>query len=100
MVIHAGIEASFAIASHGMGGQGNEAKIMESSVGANQPGRGQSIQHRHLDVHQNQIECLRQNSIDALSAIDRNGYPNTKIAKQFARKVPIDVVVLANGAAR
>jgi hypothetical protein len=39
MVVHSGIEASFAIACHGMGGHGNDGKIMESSMGANQPGR-------------------------------------------------------------
>jgi hypothetical protein len=80
MVIHSGIEASFAIASHGMGGHGNDGKIMESSIRANQPGRHQSIHHRHLDIHQNQIECLRQNSIDTLAAIYRNCRPNAKVA--------------------
>jgi hypothetical protein len=78
MVVHSGIEASFTIASHGIGGHGNDRKIMESSIAANQLGRRQSIQHRHLDVHQSQIECLRQN--DALAAIYRNGSPNAKIA--------------------
>jgi hypothetical protein len=83
MVIHSRIEASFAIASHRMGGHGNDGKIMEPGIGANQPGRGQAIHHRHLNVHQHEIEWLRQNLIDGVAAVDCNGCPNAKIAEHW-----------------
>src|SRR5207247_2354101 len=52
---HTRVQAALAVAVHGVRRHGDDGKRFPARVSADDPRRLQTVEHRHLDVHQYQI---------------------------------------------
>ena len=56
MGIHAGTAAGLAVRRHRVGRHGDDGQGLQPQFSANLPGRGATIHHRHVHVHQHCIK--------------------------------------------
>ena len=70
VAIHAGRQALLTVALHGMGGHGDDRRPLSLAFsGTDHPGRFQTVQVRHLHVHQHHIEVLLTDHFECLKAV-------------------------------
>src|SRR5258708_824722 len=71
---HAGFETPFAVAVHGVRGHGDNGQRFPALVAAYDPSRLQPVEHRHLYVHEDEIELaalqLRYRFSSVVSQLD------------------------------
>ena len=96
VVVHTGGDASFAVSGHGVGRHGNDPgmTIGVSLSVANPPGGLQSVQYRHLHVHQDRVEVPATPAGNPLFAVRGNRYHVPGLPEQGHCQLLIDDVIL------
>ncbi|RMS61735.1 hypothetical protein ALP65_04617 [Pseudomonas aeruginosa] len=96
MVVHARRQAGFAVGQRGVGGHGQDRQPGEAPVGADSPGRLETIDIRHLHVHQHRVErhARLQHLLNARQPTVGEGHPGALAAQQLGGDL---AVLLADG---
>ncbi len=55
VVVHAGLQAGFAVAGAGVGGHGHDGQVGVAGLFADFTGGSQTVHFRHLYIHQDQV---------------------------------------------
>ncbi|MDV7399366.1 hypothetical protein RZS08_48590, partial [Arthrospira platensis SPKY1] len=88
VVIHASTQTLLAAAGHGVGGHGDDRQGTQSRIAADHARGLKSVQHRHLDVHQDQIDAIAGQALDRLTSIgsllDLQPGENEKLARHLS----------------
>ena len=77
VAIHAGVEAAFPVAGHGVRGHSDDGDVPTGVLfaGANLHRRAQAIHRRHLHIHEDEVESLsryrRQGGTTVADDLDR-----------------------------
>ena len=69
VVVHAGVEAAFAVAVHGVGGHGDDGELFPAVVGADGAGGFDTVEFGHLDVHEDEVVVAGGEGFEGLFAV-------------------------------
>ena len=98
MFAHASGQAFLAVGRHGVGGHGHDRQCLEAQFRADLARRRVAVHHRHLDVHQHDVELRRRrhHRVQRLLAVGDHGYLRALGSEQFFRHLLVDEVVLGH----
>ena len=94
MIVHAGIEAGLAVIAKGIGGHGQHGGVGVLGQAAQGTGGRQTVELRHLHVHQDQVVEVLPGQRQRLQPIASHMHLHTGCAQQLGGHSLIDQVVL------
>jgi hypothetical protein len=93
-IVHAGGEAGGLVGTHGVGGQGDDRQVGgDAAEFADEPGGPQAVHHRHLHVHQDQVEAAAPRRLDRLGAVRHRLDAEADLLEDGAGQEGVDLVV-------
>ena len=95
VIVHADCQARFAVGGHGVGGHGDDGQGELPQILADAGGGGVAVHHRHLQVHQHDVESRvgGGHGLDRQQAVVGNLHLGTFVLEQFARHLLVVGVV-------
>ncbi len=80
---------------HGVGRQRDDRRLLvRATQGANLLGRRDAVQHRHLHVHQNDVETAHLAAFDRLCAIVGHGPRPAQRLKEQGHDATVDLMIV------
>jgi hypothetical protein len=99
VVVHAHLEARLPVALHGVGGERDDRRAAGRRIGglagADLPRGAEAVHHRHLAVHEDQVEALLRERAHPLGAVRDGAHLAAQRLEQHHGHAAVDLVVLA-----
>jgi hypothetical protein len=96
VVVHAGFAALPALLGHCVGGHGDDGQMAEAGVLADLAGRLEAVHHRHLEVHQDEVEGVGPGGVEGVEGetpVVGHVHGGAQLLQQAAGDELVDVVV-------
>ena len=94
MVVHPGLKTSVTVLVKRIGGHGQDRNVRPARQRTNRDRCQQTIHHRHLDIHQDQIIRRLAGHLDGDLSVFGHVHPHTDGLQHLACHFLIDIVVL------
>ena len=96
VIVHPGFQALLPVATHGIGGHGNDVGSFDCFIVENNAGSFISIHFRHLNIHENQIVIFTLERIQHLQSIGCDIHLISKQFKYVFDQLLIDNIIFSN----
>ena len=97
VVVHAGVDAAFAIAAHRVGGHRDDGQFTPVRQAADRAGRRDAVHDRHLHVHEHDVVIVGRrlrHHVERDGAVGGKFNNETGLAEQFGGDLLVQIVVL------